>query len=125
MLQSSWVWEHPLHNKCLFGCNACQAAFSEWIWLSHCVLSDIEEWNAHATTDLCEAVTLYLPVRLANHYLTCLGNYHKLKWSNLDVMRCQHASAELLLQGRRDGRVFPSQAPQLAPISVPARIKDD
>ena len=105
MLQSYWVWQHRLDSRYHFCFNACQAAFSKWIYLSHCI-GIIEEWNEHATADLCEAVTLCLPVRLANHYLTCLANYYKLKWSHLDVPRCQHASEKPCFKVVETGECF-------------------
>ena len=75
-----------------FGYGACQTAFTKWISLRHCVLGDVEKWNKHSVADLCETVTLYLPVGLADHYLMCLANYHKLKLAHLDAPRCQCAS---------------------------------
>jgi hypothetical protein len=93
MLQGYWVWQRRLDNRYHFGYGACQAAFATWICLRHCVLGDVETWNEHSVADLCETVTLYLPVGLADHYLMCLANYHKLKWSHLDAPRCQRASS--------------------------------
>ena len=48
--------------------------------------------NLTILADVCETVTLYLPVGLADHYLMCLANYHKLTRAHLDVPRCQRAS---------------------------------
>ena len=93
MLQSYWVWQRRLDSRYHFGYGACQTAFAEWIWLRHCVLGDVGKWNKHSVADLCETVTLYLPVGLADHYLMCLANYHKLKLAHLDVPRCQFASS--------------------------------
>ena len=106
MLQNNWIWKRRLDSRYQFGYGNCQGAFSKWICLRFCILGDIEEWNEHGISDLCEAVTLYLPVRLANHYLTCLANYHKLKWSHLNVPRCQHASEKPCFKVVKTGECF-------------------
>ena len=90
MLQTYWVHRHLLDSRYHFGFNLCQAAFARWICMPRCVFGEDATWNTHGLADLCETLTLYLPVRLARLYLSCIANFHKLVWSHMDVPRCQH-----------------------------------
>ena len=90
MLQAYWVHQHLLDSRYHFGYNVCQADFAKWIWLPRCLLGEDLDWNTHGLADFCEAATLYLPAKVAHLYLQCLSNFHKLRWSHVDVPRCQH-----------------------------------